>query len=105
MWIPSQAPPLLRIREHPRREPGPVERPVGEQHAGAERLDHGGEPGGPLLDHLPGELVGVDHGEPSGPEERGHRALAGGEPAGQPEDVHQPSRPRSQGERRGRAGT
>ena len=76
------------VREHQPAEGGPVEAPVGGQHAGTEGLDHGLQARGARLDDPARQLVGVHDHRPQAGQGPGDGGLAGADPAGQTHPQH-----------------
>jgi hypothetical protein len=76
-----------RIGEHPRAERLAIERAVGREDVGAEPHQQLGQRRLPRHHHRARELIGVDDRGAAGAQERRHRALAAGDPTGEPQDL------------------
>ena len=81
---------LLGVREDHRAESFPVEVAVGLQHLAAEFRHDGAMRGLARRHHLAGELVGVGDTGAEMREHGAHRALAGGDAAGEPGEEEGP---------------
>ena len=81
-----EPPPALGVGEHDTAERLPVEPPVGCNHPRPELPHDLGERGLARLHHLAGEHVGIDDHRAQHAEHRCDRALAGGDPPGQPDE-------------------
>ena len=85
---------LLVVAERHRRQRWAVQRTVGQQDVGTERLDQRGKPLGARFDDLAGDDVAVDDDPAAFRERRGHRRLARSDTAGQSNAQHRNSLPK-----------